>query len=117
MRRAALAITSRALSHSLAWRTNMKALPEISWTGIDFGVSIWVNHRVLAKAEPKNCQPWLDAATRKGTIYGGHRTHIPSVVAQARGHPHLLHLLTSEDGTLCEWSEAPVACLQLRAKQ
>src|SRR5262245_21906596 len=77
----------------------MKALPEISWTGIDFGVSVWVNHRLLAKAEPKICQPWLDAATRKGTIYGRHRTHIPSVVAQACGHAHLLHLLTSEDGT------------------
>src|SRR5262249_1278514 len=28
-----------------------------------------------------------------------HRSHIPSVVAQACGRAHLLHLLTSEDGT------------------
>jgi hypothetical protein len=29
------------------------------------GICLGVNHRLLAKGEPKNCQLWLDAATRK----------------------------------------------------
>ena len=38
------------------------------WTRIDFEVSVWVNPRLLARADKKNDQLWLGAVTRKGTV-------------------------------------------------